>query len=217
MLRRTMMAANSGGGGPLLSLLHFDGPDGGLVFTDETGRAWSRNNATISTAQYLYGGASGLFGSNASIFSSNPDDALGDSDFLIEISGYFNSLGTNIIVDMRSVSNDQPMPAIYNVGTTLYYYVNGANRITASGALATGIWKRIAVSRKGGITRMFVDGSQAGGDWVDSTHYTNTEIAIGSNWQISGNYIWGWLDEFRLQKGVGIDSDYTPTGPFPNP
>lgn len=212
-----VMAEKAIVGGSLLSLLHFDGPDGSDTFTDETGRSWSLNNATISTIAYLYGGASGLFGGNASIYSTSPGDALGSDDFLVEISGNFVTLGTNIIVDMRGESNNQPMPAIYNVGTTLYYYVNGANVITAKGALATGAWKRIAVSRQGGVTRMFVDGVQVGKDWPDATIYTNTKITLGSNWQITGTYIHGWLDEFRLQKGIGIDSNYTPIGPFPNP
>lgn len=217
MLRRLMMASSGPPPGQVISLLHFDGVDGSTTFTDQTGRVWSRWRAVISTAQSLYGGASGYFNGSSNIVSDNAADAFGTGDFLIEISVYFTELATSIIVDTRTDSNDEPKPTIYNIGTTLYYYVNDAIRITAPGVLATDVWKRIAVSRKSGVTRLFVDGAQVGSSWNDSTNYTNNRFTLGSNRLNTGNYVTGYMDEFRAQKGVGIDGSYTPTGPFPDP
>lgn len=60
------------------ALLHFDGANGSTTFTDSAGvLTWTRSgNAQISTAQSVFGGASGLFDGNGDYLTSGTSATL---------------------------------------------------------------------------------------------------------------------------------------------
>lgn len=202
----------------VISLLHFDGADGATTVTDEKGVPWTMTGATLSTTHQLYGAASFFPAANGTLVSDvDASRAFGTGDFTIELAEWPIALGTDIIVDCRESADNDTKPVIYNVGNDLFYYVGGSNRISATSALGAGTFHRIALSRVSGVTRLFVDGAQVGSSWADSTNYDNRLFRISGNRLGSNNFINGWVDEWRVTKGVGrYASNYTPTGPFPN-
>ena len=169
-------------------------------------------NAQISTSVVKYGSGSMSFnGSNSYLILDAPSTdlfAFGSGDFTIEFWLYLNSTtGNQVIYDGRPSSAQTTQPTIYVGSGTLYYYANGANRITGS-SLSTGTWYHIAVARSGTSTKMFINGTQTGSTYTDSTAYTNTTFRpwIGADSYSSGspptNYLNAYVDDLRITKGI---------------
>jgi hypothetical protein len=175
-------------------------------------------NAQISTAQSKWGGSSISFDGTGDYLFSNPATtdlyAFGSGDWTIEFWAYLNSVtGTQIIYDGRPASVTTTQPTIYMASAVVTYYANGTDRITGS-TLSIGQWYHIAVSRSGTSTKMFVNGTQAGSTYTDSTVYTNTagRPVIAANGNAFGtNSLNGYLDDFRVTKGVArYTTNFTP-------
>lgn len=204
------------------SLVHLDGADGAAVFVDEVpGRSWSRpsGGAAITTSQSRFGGASANLtnvGVNGGILSgASPAYTFGTGDFCVE---YWHkqdvSLHNNearIHIDGRTGSNG-PYFTLYNVGgtTVLRLHINGADAIFAN-ALTNNTWQHIAVDRRSGVTRLFVDGIMRG-SFNDSTDYAQTTFRIGQT-SLGGadNRLDGYIDELRVTSGASrYAADFTP-------
>lgn len=86
-----------------------------------------------------------------------------------------------------------------------------------------GRWYHVAISRKTGVLRFFVDGVQQGTDVADVREYFAgaARTCLGGLYIDTGNVVDysldGWVDEFRLTQGVGrYDANFTPpTAEFP--
>lgn len=207
----------------VVSLNHFDGP-GSTTFVDVIpARTWTRTGTlvVISNTQSMFGGYSlstSATSGNYLLSDSSADFAFGTADFTIEYwhrtpssfpSSYF-------LTDWRDAGN-QAKPLIFYSSGNLRYYVLGAIRITSSVAVSTSTWYHIAISRVSGTTRMFVNGADAG-SWADATNYITSRCAINTPGDtLSAGGVAGFIDEFRVTKGVGrYSSAFTPAGPFPN-
>ena len=183
-------------------------------------------NAQIDTSVKKYGTGSMEFdgtGDYLSVSGTSDLFVFGTGDFTIECWVYLNSTtGYQSIYDQRpSGSATALTPAIYLDDTSLKYYVNGADRITAGTALSTGTWYHIAVSRSGTSTKMFLDGTQTGSTYTDSNNYINGAnrpvLAVdGSN--TANNELNGYIDDLRITKGVArYTTTFTPpTAAFPD-
>lgn len=215
--------------GSVVLLCHFDGADGSWTPPLNVVQALGRGNvmsggatAQLDTAQSLFGGAS-LWVNNTTTqwaqSATHTDYAFGTGDFTIEFAVRTPTLSADILYDQRPGSNGAYPALSTNSSGDLFYYVSGATRITGSAVLATNTWKRIAVSRVSGTTRMFVEGTQVGSSWSDSTNYLQAAITIGASSISIGQTPWdGWIDEMRITKGVGrYSSNYTvATAAFPD-
>jgi hypothetical protein len=109
-------------------------------------------------------------------------------------------------------------------GTPGYlYYANNANRITSGNSnliIKQNEWQHLAISRASGTTRMFVNGVQQGGNYVDSFTYTAAGITMGRDFGAATNYFGGNISGWRFVKGRGLYTanftpDTTPVGPIP--
>lgn len=179
-------------------------------------------NAQIDTAQSKFGGASALFDGtgDALIVENNSSFAYGTNDFTIEFWLRRNTTGTGaIIFDQRPTGTLGTQPCLYFVSDgTLYYYTNAGNRITGP-VLTNNIWYHIALSRSGTSTKLFVDGTQVGSTYTDSTNYTapSTLKIGGDQYDTNGGHFNGWIDEFRISNTARYTSNFTPaTTPFVN-
>ena len=204
-------------------LLHGDGTNGSTTIVDSSPSpktVTALGNAQISTAQSKFGGASIAFDGSDSQLSTAVSSTFGFglADFTIEFFVYSNVSGTQILVDMRNVTPNEAAPTVYQSGTSLYYFSNNTNKITASSALIANTWQHIAVARASGITKMFVDGAQVGSSYTDSTDYLSPRsVRIGSYFDRPVSYVLnGYIDEFRITKGIArYTSNFTPpTEPF---
>jgi hypothetical protein len=186
-------------------------------------------NAQISTSVKKYGTGSLAFDGTGDYLLSNPATtelyAFGTGDFTIEFWLYLNSTSSvQVFYDSRPASAQGLQPTIYiNSSGTLFYYTNVANRITGS-SLSTNTWYHIAVARSGTSTKMFVNGTQVGSTYTDSTNYVNPALRpiIGADGFNSGspggNATNGYIDDLRITKGYArYTANFTaPTAAFPN-
>lgn len=239
--RRHAAASGGGGGGSdpywanVVSLLHFDGPDGSSTFTDEKGKSWTRSpNTIIDTAQSQFGGSSLRIPSGDEFLRATLDSAdfeFGAGDFTIECWVLPDSLtGAGqfpAIAGKQHADSSQCEYLLYlnqnNSGLAFHYSQNGTTRSFASktGALTLGQKHHVAVSRSGSDLRVFLDG--VGGSVVNVAGVTlfagTAPFIIGRHGLSQAGNAWvGWIDELRVTKGVGrYTGDFTPpTAAFPN-
>ena len=171
-------------------------------------------NAQIDTSVKKYGTGSMKFdGTDDELLVEEETDELTFStfDFTVEMWAYFDSLsGTRVLMDWRNGTGNQgTYPTLYFSGTTLYFY-NGTNRLNAS--LATSTWYHIALTRGNGTTRLFIDGTQSGGTYSDSTNYLGPQGGFLTIGGLNQSYeIDGYIDDLRITKGVArYTANFTP-------
>jgi hypothetical protein len=100
---------------------------------------------------------------------------------------------------------------INNNGTSVNWFVNGAIAISGS-SISNNTWNHIAVSRSGTSTKLFINGTQSGSTFSDSTVYVASPITIGQFYDgTGGGYFNGYIDDLRITNGVArYTSNFTP-------
>jgi hypothetical protein len=214
-----------------LCLIHCDGTNASTVFRDDNGSRSQKGitavgNTQIDTAQSKFGGSSALLDGTGDYLSMpyHPDYAYGSGDFTIEFWIRFNSLSTianKLIWDQRPTATQGAYPAIYgNTSQKIIYYANGADRCVGTTTIVVNTWYHIAVSRSSGSTKLFINGTQEGSTYTDSTVYltNSTENRFGQSFD--GAYpdnVNGWIDEFRISNSARYTANFTaPTASFQN-
>lgn len=209
------------------TLLHFNGDDASTTFTDESGKTWTpRGNAQIDTAQYKFGGASGLFGGTNSSIDA-PVTALdlyfGIGDFTIDFWANIHTITTDKVAcfyeDFTDTAN---FIQFYN-----YNYPEGTHnwifRIKSGGTTLVSIayvdnitydtWHHYAIVRNGTNFSVYRDGTSKGtGTLTGAVVDTSFLISI-AKWSNAGaaQYFNGWIDEYRISKGIARwTSNFTP-------
>lgn len=205
-------------------LLHCNGTNGSTTFTDETGKTVTANGgAKISTAQKVFGTASGLFdGSDDSLTVPDSEDwNFGSGDFTVDFRARFLSLpssGNYMGLVGQHYNSDIPWSNLYiynNSGTYQLRYDTGDGiAIYNDIDLSVNTWYHIALVRGGNSWYMFKDGTQIGATATNSKAVPNVAapLTIG-RCTIYGNYRYfhGYLDEIRITKGIARwTADFTP-------
>ena len=197
----------------------------GTTWTDLTNRG---NSGTLTNGPVFIPG--GPFNnSGGSVYFDGTTDYLtvaetgseftfGTGDFTIEFWVYRNNTNQTVYLDWRNVGGNQgARPTIYSDGSNLRYY-SGGERIAGTD-LSANTWHHVALCRSGTSTKMFVNGTQSGGTYSDSTTYLSPlgseGIYIGAF--AGGSYdLDGYISNFRIIKGTALyTADFTPsTGPL---
>jgi len=202
-------------------LLHFDGADGSTTFTDSSASAHTVTpfaDAQIDTAQSKFGGSSCVMdGNDYATLVDHADFQFGTGDFTIDFWFRINSGTLHYLYDGRPNGSNGLRPTLY-YNSGLKYLTNAVDRITGS-TLSTGVWYHIALARSGTDTKLFIDGTQTGSTYTDSNNYvggTDRPIIGASGNPTGGGPLNGWLDEYRVSKGIARwTSNFTPpTGPY---
>jgi hypothetical protein len=182
-------------------------------------------NAQISTAQSKWGGASIAFDGTGDYlpFRGNTAPAsytgFGTGNFTIEGWVYCTSAASanNGIFDAR-YSAAATGPLLYYIpGTGLFMFYNGSNRISG-GTFTINTWVHVALVRSSAVTKLYINGTQTGGDYSDTNNYTSGVNAgfVGTFYDGTGNWN-GYIDDFRVTNGIArYTANFTaPTAPFP--
>jgi hypothetical protein len=175
------------------------------------------NSAVISTAQSVLGDASGYFDGTADLAYA-PTDAtrFGTDDFTIEFWLYVTSSPQ----DNQVIATFNIWPAatgftINYTNTTIAIFTGGFAdevRVTRGGNDA---WHHYAFVRQGGVVSIYVDGVPAtptssvgslAGNFTDGLQF------IGRPYDVDFYKIHGYLDDFRIVKGLAVYE-----GPFNPP
>lgn len=227
MMRRFGQPESGGGGDPywanVVSLLHFDGPDGSTAITDEKGLVWSAlGSASIQGGRLA---TTGVSGQGARTTSEVSGVSFGTDDFTVECRAIFNS-----------VANTPHLVLIHNgwwynrcnlwlSSGKLRWYLErggiGADVVVTTWEPTLGVEHHIAVARQSGVTRLFADGVLIGSASDAVTYPATNAITLSSVQPMSsgaGDVLNGFVDELRITKGVArYTANFTPpTVPFPN-
>jgi hypothetical protein len=194
-------------------LLNFNGSNGSTTFTDSSPNGLTvtaNGDAEISTTESKFGGSSGYFdGVGDSLEVTQAGQlVIGLEDYTVEFFVFPVSLtGVRVFFDLRS-SSVQSNPAIYTNGSDLHLFLAGANVL--SGSLQVGQWQHVAVSRRQGESRLFVDGVQAGGVFSDVVEYGADSVArIGNSHDNFPHN--AYIDDLRVVKGFALyTANFTP-------
>jgi len=203
-------------------MLHANGTDASTTFTDSSlspKSVTANGNAQLDTAQKKFGTASGLFDGTGDYLSlADSDDwNFGSGNFTIDFWVRFNSLpGTStyseLVFGQRSDGTHFQDLFVYNSSGTLQWRFRGYNgassvEVNKSTTLSTGVWYHMAIVRNGTDFKIFQNGTQLG--TTNTSSITMPDVAapfyIASGYGVvppSTVELNGWLDEFRISKGV---------------
>lgn len=184
--------------------LHFEGTAGTATFTDSSpfARTPTVNGSPVlaSTPTVFSGNCGDFRGTNANITYSNyPGLDFGVGPVRVRASVRFNSmLSQNQILDMRGTST---APILYTVGSTLFLFTNGANRLTLSTTIAAATNYNIEVRRDGnGLWSALLNGVSVGGTYNDGRiNLDGCACVVGA--AVSVRQVDGWIDEVLVSKG----------------
>ncbi len=211
-------------------LAHMDGPDGSTTITDSSPSAktlTASGGCQLDTAQSKFGGASSLhLGGGERI--TTPDSAdwhFGTGQFTVEC-----------FARMNSKTDLQTFVTQWTGGWA--FYIDGGQlklRVIISAGIVDlaytwtptlGQWYHLACDRDwSGKTRLYIDGVMVASSTAQSGSFDNSTNslvlgAIGTGSSFPTYYYNGWLDDFRITKGVAryaTDGSFTvPTTAFPD-
>ena len=204
-----------------LLLVHMDGQNNSTVFIDDNG---SRQPACITevfggeidTAQYKFGTASWYqdseyYGLKQGGGAKDRFDAIGTGEFTVEM---WVRKDTNTSANQYLFNANSQASLYYNdVNNRFEYKANGDTqlRITGSTSISNNTWCHVAISRdSSGNTRMFLNGTQEGSTYADSTNWSsNSEYLYGVS--RDGMESWrGHIDEIRVSTISRHSSNFTP-------
>lgn len=199
-------------------MLHMNGADASTTFTDNAPVPHTitrAGDAQIDTAQSVFGGASALFdGTGDYVFADGAADlAFRTGDFTVDFRVRFTTVtGTPVIFDFRSATVSSTPATLLLISSNFAFRSGNNSIVTGTTSIHANTWYHVAITRSGTTTRIFLDGVEEDGN-TDSNDYL-----IGANRPtigISGFSltlpIAGWVDEFRLSKGIARwTSDFTP-------
>ncbi|MGW8185080.1 MAG: InlB B-repeat-containing protein [Candidatus Moraniibacteriota bacterium] len=194
-------------------LLHADGVNSSTAFTDSSfsPHAFTAfGNAQISTAQSKFGGSSAYFdGTGDYIETADSADWDFSGDFTVDFWAKHNAVSTyNTFLEIGSWTNSLIVRQDSASSFCLHF-----NNVSYCNSYTTNLdWHHYAIARSGGIIKLFIDGVQIGSDISNSTNFQPASVLrIGSSVHATGQYLNGYIDEFRVSRGTARwTSNFTP-------
>lgn len=176
--------------------------------------------AILTSAVYSAGtnGGSAYFDGTGDYLDANDGVTFGTGAFTIECFVYLNKGTQQFFFDARPDGVNTTYPAIYmQSNNTIVYYANSGVKITSSETLSENVWHHIAACRSGTSTKLFLDGTQVGSTYSDSTNYADSgRMRIGAN-KNESNRVEGYMSDVRVVHSALYTSNFTPpTAPLTN-
>lgn len=207
-------------------LLSCDGTDGGTTFIDDSRShhtVTANGDAQLDTAQKKFGSASLLLGGDSD-YLSVPDHAdwnMGSDPFTIDFWIRFKTLGTQYIFAQYEdddngiylwIQQDIPNYKLYFAIEESAATIVSFNKAWAGVAIDT--WYHVALIRGWGGNAndwaITIDGTQIGTTETDSDTWPDLAGIFYIGWTNS-LCLDGWIDEFRVSKGVARwTANFTP-------
>jgi hypothetical protein len=196
----------------VLLVLDESGGDGTTSFDDKS----SNNHTITANGNFQWDTAQAPTGQTSSGLSDGTGDYLqvgahadfgfSSGDFTVECFVRFDVVtGTQVLVDMRSTAG----PLLYLDAGTLNYF-DGSVIGVAGTPPSADTWAHVAISRSSGSTKMFVDGTQTGSTYSDSTNYGATTAVRISESKDGGSGLIGWICSVRIANTALYTANFTP-------
>lgn len=202
-----------------VTLCNFNGTDAATSTLDPYGRTWTfYGNAQLDTAQKKYGTASLLLDGSGDYLeaATDADFNIGSGDFTIEAWVRVPSLpgAVHPIFAVGPGGADGGYYFGVNNGGGLYWdavYGGSATSLTG-GAMSANTWYHVAVTRQGTTVRLWLAGAQVASATYATFSATSYTARIGRGRGASTGYLNGWVDDFRITKGVArYTAAFTPS------
>lgn len=217
----------AGNDGNTKVLLHFNGADASTTITDSnaggSAHTWTAaGNGQIDTAIAKFGGAAFLCDGTGD-YCSMPDHAdlaLASSDFTIDFwfnvaagsgtrrfaFGQVNSAGTGNRQWFAEITAANVFQVSVSANGTAITQVTSTTTFTTSG------WHHFAFVRTGNVLKLFIDGTQEGGDVAfASALFNSTEaLTVGRGGAVTTLTWNGSIDEFRISDVARWTANFTP-------
>jgi hypothetical protein len=200
------------------ALLLMNGTNGSTTITDEKGKTVTRNGSvTISTTKAVFGQSAHFPNTNGGTqanylsLGTSSDFVFGTGDFTIEYWVNHNSFAS-------SWSGQQWHMGIWGgagarelmilvTNSKLELYLKGVTALADSLTLVANTWYHVAVTRKSGTIRMYINGAlRQSATNTSDLNVTTQAFAIGVNLDSASNVTSGgfdgYMDSVRLTKGV---------------
>lgn len=214
---------NAAGVGPnnakTVSLLHFDGANGGTTFTDVKGKVWTVTApAALSNVQSKFGGTSYFNNGVGNISTPDSTDLQITGDGTIEFF-MFGTLSSAQVMVNKSIRGARIQ---YDSGFIEVYTDQdngGAGNAgllkSSTAAVKLNQWQHIAAVKHNNVWTLYVDGAVAAQATSTNTWGVSANpLLLGSYWS-NGNPMAGYMDEFRFSQGAQYTGPFTPpTAPF---
>lgn len=199
-------------------LMHFDGADESTSFVDAKGHTFTiqAGSPTISTAQSVFGGASGLFTASSNIVTSNDASlAFGTGDFSIGCRVRPNSNGSTLGICGNAFGNDGDVTFIFRLLNGKLNFTGWTTPwITGTTTLTANTWHDVWIVRSGNTMYALVDGILEATANVASLNLSQAagSFTVGR----SDTFYDGWIDELVIMKGVAFRTGnyVVPNQPF---
>ena len=216
----------------VVSLLHFDGVDGGKTIDDVIGNSWTAaGSAELDTSQSVFGGSSlylnGTSGTRALCTPTRIPNMHGD----LTVEGWFHltAVGSSVIFvcmdGLYGTHGGHYFGALANGSLYIRFArdsdpVNVIGITSAPGQLLANTWYHLAFVKRGLDVAIYKDGVQvAFGTLSEQPEpwLPGRSISIGTYYTGTSNWWSGWADDVRITNAARYDSDFTPpSAPFPD-
>jgi hypothetical protein len=207
-------------------LLHFDQLVAGQFVDEISGRTWTieSSGAEFDTSVMKFGsGSAHLLGTGRIKSNIQPSDDLGTGDFTIECFLKKSSFLKNEVVIGRQVpgtyaiqlkvTSSRLLEVVFWSGGQIYTF-------TSSGVVPVDVFAHLAVVRRKGSVRLFIDGVVQGTfSHSESLNATNIPWTIGAiSDTANSERLVGWVDDVRITVGVAryYEAFTPPSAAFPN-
>lgn len=180
-------------------------------------------NAQIDTAQSKFGGASGLFDGTGDYLTiaDSADFAFGTGDFSIDFWYRINSLSNQSFFSQGDGTGSNLINFFFwntaggRIALNIYQGGSSVLDFQCTAALSINTWYHIELTRSSNTWYVFIDGVSAtltlnGGSYSNSYPDFSEDFRIGAQ-DNNSNYVNGWLDEYRVSKGIARHTaNFTP-------
>ena len=194
-----------------------------LLISGNTGSLYdlSNNGNKLTAAQntqtqvYKYGTQAGLTTTGITTVTDATNLQFGTGDFTIEGWIYRNSSGVVGGIISKGTSTTGWRVRV-NASNQLVFATTTTDVQTSTTTIAATTWTYFAWTRSGTTNYMFINGTQEGSTFTDSTNFNQTNnLLVGSDGV--NTTLQGYMDEVRLTKGVcRYTATFTaPTSAFP--
>ena len=168
------------------------------------------------TASTSGSGSINFNGSSALTYPNNSAFSFGTGDFTVEFWVYLTSFTSYVWLFDFYNSSYTGLPFNININSSgPFRYGNSGIVITGTTTPSTNTWYHVAVTRSGTSTKMFINGTQEGSTYTDTTNYTlpsGSQPVVGSRGNYDSYKLYGNMSNVRVVKGTALyTSNFTPS------
>jgi hypothetical protein len=170
------------------------------------------SNVQVATSPVKYGSGSMSFGSgtaNYLAYLNNPGFVFGTGDFTVEF--WVNTFDSTACLIRFSTGSTGYWQMAFSVSSIVWQNSQDVNNLYVASCpqAFNGQWHHIAVTRTGGINRLFFDGTLLTSA-ADTTNYNGSAGNMQIGWDGSNQFT-GFIDDLRFTKGVArYIANFTP-------